>query len=158
MATSLTTYILWKVMVKKVECFQGSWVEAPPNLKTQADRASWLRKSEGRRMRPARRPGLLPAKAAFFRFRGNFCTKIRVFDAFWKFPLPRELNPRLPLFREGRDRLYQAPTFHFLCAGCATGQKLRRDLGKISEMCQSVAYLHHPSPLVPPLHPWAVPR
>ena len=141
MATSLTTYILWKVEVKRGQCFQGFHAEAPPTLKVKADRASWLRKSEGRRMRPARRPGLLPAKAAFFRFRGNFWTKMRVFDALWKFPLPRELNPRLPLFCKGRDRLYQAPTFHFLCGGRATGQKLRRDLGKISEMCQSVAYL-----------------
>ena len=102
-------------------------------------------------MRPARRPGLLPAKAAFSRFRGDFWAKNRIFGDFWKSPLPRELNPRLPLFREGRDRLYQAPTFHFLRGGCATGQKLRRDLGKISEMCQSVAYLHITFPLHDPL-------
>lgn len=75
-------------------------------------------------MRPARRPGLLPAKAEFFRFRGNFWTKMRVFDAFWKFPLPRELNPRLPLFCEGRDRLYQAPIAQFSNAPLATGREI----------------------------------
>ena len=75
-------------------------------------------------MRPARRPGLLPAKAAFFRFRGNFWAKNRIFGDFWKFPLPRESNPRLPLFCEGRGRLYQAPIFHFLYALLATGQEI----------------------------------
>lgn len=81
-------------------------------------------------MRPTLPPWKMHRPGAFFRFRGNFWTKMSIFGDFWKFPLPRELNPRLPLFCKGRDRLYQAPTFHFLCGGCAIWPRLRRDLGK----------------------------
>lgn len=111
-------------MVKRGQCFQGSHAELPPNLKVKADRATSLGKCCGCRTRPTLPPWKMHRPGALFRFRGNFWTKMRVFDAFWKFPLPRELNPRLPLFCEGRDRLYQAPIAQFSNAPLATGREI----------------------------------
>lgn len=81
-------------------------------------------------MRPTLPPWKMHRPGAFFAAQSNFWTKMRVFGDFWKFPLPRELNPRLPYLSKGRDRLYQAPIAQFSNAPLATGGEIRRDLGK----------------------------
>ena len=74
-ATYSATYYHGKVGVKRGQVFQGSHAEVPPNLPTKADRASWLRKSEAWRMRPARRPGKCTVRARFFSFQDDFGKK-----------------------------------------------------------------------------------
>lgn len=130
MAVYLPTYILWKVMVRKVKCFQGSQAEAPPKLPTQAVTANLLGKSRTCRMRRARGSGKCTVRADFFGARDDFCVPGTNFGEFWKFPLPRELDSACPLFCKGRDRLYQAPIALASDGSCATGREIRRDLDK----------------------------
>ena len=79
-------------MVKKVECFQGSHAEVPPNLPTKADTAPSCRKSEAGECAP--RAALENAPSGrVFPFSGRFLDKNANFWRFLEIPPPPRIEP-----------------------------------------------------------------